>query len=38
MEIRICCENDIAEVGRFYDKAVLHLCQTTNYPKWQYKV
>lgn len=22
----------------FYDKAVLHLCQTTNYPKWQYKV
>lgn len=28
MEIRICCENDIAEVGRFYDKAVLHLCHT----------
>lgn len=38
MNIRICNENDIVEVGRFYDKVVLHLCQTTNYPKWEYKV
>ncbi len=38
MNIRICNENDILEVGRFYDKVVLHLCQTTNYPKWEYKV
>ena len=38
MEIRLCNENDIVEVGKFYDKVVLHLYETTNYPKWQYKV
>lgn len=38
MNIRICNENDIVEVGKFYDKVVLHLCQTINYPKWEYKV
>lgn len=37
MEIRLCEENDIAEVGAFYDKVVLHLCETINYPKWEYK-
>ena len=38
MKIRACNENDIIEVGRFYDKVVLHLCQTINYPRWKYKI
>ena len=37
MEIRLCEENDIIEVGKFYDNVVLHLCETVNYPKWEYK-
>jgi len=38
MKVRLCNENDIVEVGKFYDRVVLHLCQTINYPKWKYKV
>ena len=38
MIVRLCKENDIVEVGKFYDKVVLHLCETTNYPKWEYKI
>jgi len=38
MKVRFCDEKDIVKVGEFYDKVVLHLCQTTNYPKWKYKV
>ena len=38
MEIRICNGNDITAVGAFYDKVVMHLEQTINYPKWEYKV
>ena len=37
MEIRLCEEKDIEEVGKFYDKVVLYLCETINYPKWRYK-
>lgn len=37
MEIRLCEENDIVEAGKFYDKVVLHLYETVNYPKWEYK-
>lgn len=38
MDIRICNESDIVDIGNFYDKVVLHLCQTINYPKWKYKI
>lgn len=38
MIVRACNENDIVEVGKFYDRVVLHLCQTINYPKWKYKI
>lgn len=38
MKVRFCDEKDIVKVGEFYDKVVLHLCQTTNYPKGKYKV
>ena len=38
MEIRLCEEKDIEEVGKFYDKVVLYLCETINYPKWRYKL
>lgn len=37
MEIRVCKEKDIMEVGMFYDRVVSYLCETINYPKWQYK-
>ena len=37
MEIRLCEENDIVEAGKFYDRVVLHLYETVNYPKWEYK-
>lgn len=37
MEIRLCEEKDIEEVGKFYDKVVLYLGETINYPKWRYK-
>lgn len=37
MEIRLCEEKDIAEVGAFYDRVVLYLDETVNYPKWEYK-
>ena len=38
MDFRICNENDICKVGEFYDKVVLHLYQTVNYPRWKYKI
>ncbi len=38
MIVKLCETNDISEVGKFYDKVVLYLCETTNYPKWEYKV
>ena len=37
MEIRLCEEHEIEEVGKFYDKVVYHLCNTINYPQWEYK-
>lgn len=37
MEIKVCKEKDIVEVGMFYDRVVSYLCETINYPKWQYK-
>ncbi len=37
MQIRLCEDADILDAGRFYDKVVLHLCNTINYPKWEYK-
>ena len=38
MEIRFCDDKDIIEVGKFYDKVVLYLLETINYPKWEYKI
>ena len=38
MEIRFCDDRDIIEVGKFYDKVVLYLLETINYPKWEYQV
>lgn len=38
MKIRLCTETDIAQVGEFYNRVVLHLCKNINYPKWEYKV
>ena len=38
MEIRFCDDNDIIEVGKFYDNVVLYLLKTINYPKWEYKI
>lgn len=37
MIIRLCCEEDIAAVGEFYDYVVRYLCEHINYPKWTYK-
>ena len=33
-----CTLNDLEAVAALYDKAVLHLTNTVNYPKWEYKV
>lgn len=38
MYVRLCNENDIVEVGKFYDQVVLYLYKTINYPKWEYKI
>lgn len=37
MEIKKCKEEDIVNVGAFYDRVVKHLCENVNYPKWTYK-
>ena len=37
MMIRLCCEEDVAAVGEFYDHVVKYLCEHVNYPKWTYK-
>lgn len=37
MMIRLCCEEDIAAVGEFYDRVVKYLCEHVNYPKWNYR-
>lgn len=37
MIVKSCCEEDIAAVGRFYDRVVCYLCEHVNYPKWVYK-
>ena len=37
MTIRQCTTQDIQMLADFYDQVVLHLTQTTNWPKWRYK-
>lgn len=37
MIIRLCTEQEVAAVGRFYDCVVKDLCEHINYPKWTYK-
>ena len=37
MIIRVCSEEDIVAVGRFYDSVVKYLDENINYPKWRYK-
>ena len=38
MEIRNCTEEDVAQVGAFYDRVVAWLdANGANYPKWTYK-
>lgn len=38
MQINQCKEENIVQLGEFYDRAVLYLCENINYPKWEYKV
>lgn len=38
MEIRKSTIEDVGTVGKFYDEVVKNLYQTTNFPKWTYKV
>ena len=38
MNIRLCRNDDLLELVAFYDKVVLHLEKTVNYPKWEYGV
>ena len=37
MQIRLATDEDVVAVGEFYDRAVKHLCENINYPKWRYK-
>ncbi len=36
MLIRKCTMEDLEAVAGMYDRAVLRLLQTVNYPKWEY--
>ena len=38
MEVRACGPGDLEETAALYDRAVLHLTRTVNYPKWEYGV
>lgn len=38
MEIRLSKNEEIAEIGAFYDEVVKYLTEHVNYPKWMYKV
>lgn len=38
MKIQLCSEEDIVAVGAFYDCVVKYLCETINYPKWEYQI
>ena len=38
MEVRACGPGDLEETAALYDRAVLHLTKTVNYPKWEYGV
>ena len=38
MEIILCNENNLKELIEFYNKEVLYLLKTINYPKWIYDV
>lgn len=38
MKIRKCTLEDLEAVAGLYDRAVLRLLQTVNYPKWEYGV
>ena len=38
MIIRLCSEQDIVDVGTFYEDVVKQLCEHVNYPKWEYKI
>ena len=37
MEIELCKQTEISEVGAFYDQVVKYLTEHVNYPKWMYK-
>lgn len=38
IQVRKSTMEDLQALAELYDKAVLHLTQTVNYPKWQYGV
>ena len=38
MQIRKCCESEIARTGAFYDSVVKWLDEHVNYPEWMYRI
>ena len=38
MQIRLCSQKEITEVGLFYDGVVKYLVEHINYPQWMYKL